>query len=204
MSKRNYNRKDHLYMKAKEEGYQSRASYKLIELNKKYALLKPGFKVLDLGAWPGGWMQVASEAVGPRGLVVGIDFVEIAQIGGANTHSLQGDVADDEVIKKAFDLAGGKFDLVVSDMSPKLTGIKDLDRTAAVGCAELALFVAQRTLRAGGNFVAKVFKGNETEEFYRATRPFFERLVRIELDSTRRTSNEFYIVGFGLKANSQQ
>lgn len=191
-----YDRKDHFYNLAKSEGFRSRASFKLKELNKKYGLLKPGFKVADLGAWPGGWMQVASQAVGRRGLVVGIDLVEIEDFGQDNVKCITGDVRDDEVIAKAKEMAGGAFDLILSDMSPKLSGIKEVDRYGAVGCAELALWASSQLLKEGGSIVIKVFKSNETEEFIRELRKHFKKVVRSELDSTRKTSNEFYVIGF--------
>lgn len=197
-----YDRKDHLYQRAKEEGLQSRAAYKLVELDKRYGLLKPGFKVLDLGAWPGGWMQIASRKVGADGLVVGIDLVPIDQVQGENVFAITGDVRDEEHLAVARDRAGGRFDLVLSDMSPKLTGIKEVDQAATVGVAELALWVCESMLRERGNFVVKVFKGNDTEVFIRSARPLFEKVVRSELKSTRKTSNEFYVVGLGYKRSS--
>jgi len=195
----NYNRKDHLYQKAKEQGYRSRASFKLLELNKKYSLVKRGSRILDLGAWPGGWLQAASEHMGETGIAVGIDLVEIERFNDPRILELQGDVRDEEVVQKAISFAGGLFDVVVSDMSPKLTGIPEVDRTATVGLNELALWVCKTTLVKGGAFVTKVFKGNETEEFVRAARPSFDKVVRTELDATRKTSQEFYVVGMGYK-----
>ncbi len=194
-----YNRKDHFYQKAKDEGYRSRAAYKLIELDKKYQLLRPGIKVIDLGAWPGGWLQVVSERLGAGGIVVGIDLVEIDEVGVPNVKTLTGDVSDEANLDKAKELAGGSFDLVLSDMSPKLSGIKEADRYGAVACAELALFAAQKLLNTEGNLVIKVFKSNETEAFVKTCRPLFNKVIRAELDSTRKTSNEFYIVCLGLK-----
>jgi len=194
-----YNRKDHLYKRAKAEGYESRAAFKLIELDTRYKLLSPGNVVLDLGAWPGGWLQVASPRVGPRGIVVGIDLVAITDITADNVRTITGDVRDESTIAEALQVAGRKFDLVLSDMSPKLTGIKEADQAGTVGCAELAFYTAQNTLRTGGNFIAKVFKGNETEVFVKTLRPRFNSVARVELDSTRKTSNEFYIVGLGIK-----
>lgn len=194
-----YNRKDHFYNKAKSDGYRSRAAYKLIELDQRYALLKPGFKVLDLGCWPGGWVQVAASRVGPNGLVVGIDLVQVDEVGYTNVHLLTGDARDESVIASAEEKAGGKFDILISDMSPKLTGIKEADQAGTVACAELALWLAGRLVRPSGNFVAKVFKGGDTDGFVKAARPLFNKLTRVELDSTRKTSNEFYVIGLGLK-----
>ena len=195
-----YNRKDHFYQKAKEEGFKSRAAFKLIELDKKYHLLVPGYKVADLGAWPGGWLQVASERVGAIGIVVGIDLVKIDDLERSNVKTIQGDVRDEAILKSAQELAGGQFDIVLSDMSPKLTGIPEADSVGAVACAELALYAAKLLLKKQGNLVIKVFKNNETEIFVKTCRPLFNKVVRSELDSTRKTSNEFYLICQGLKA----
>lgn len=194
-----YNRKDHYYNRAKEESFRSRASFKLLELDKKYGLLKPGMCVLDLGAWPGGWLQVAAQKVGRGGAAVGIDLVALDPFEEENIHIIVGDARESENLEKAVSLAGRKFDVVISDMSPKLSGIKEVDRMAAIACSELALFAASQVLREGGNFVTKVFKSNETEEFVRSSRSQFGKFVRCELDSTRKTSNEFYLVGLGYR-----
>lgn len=194
-----YNRKDHLYHKAKEEGYRSRAAYKLAELNDKYKLVKPASKVLDLGAWPGGWLQVIAERIGERGLGVGIDLVQIEDLHHPRIKLLQGDVQDPESIQKACELAGGKFDLVLSDMSPKLSGIKEADNQRALACAEAAIDAARLALASGGKFVCKLFKSNEAEIFVKSLKPLFNKVERRELDTTRNTSNEFYAVALGFK-----
>lgn len=195
----NYDRKDHLYQRAKEEGYRSRAAFKLIELDKKYKLLRSGLSVVDLGCWPGGWLQVAAARIGKQGVAVGIDLVETEPFTESNVHLITGDAREDSNIESALSYAPGGFDLLLSDMSPKLSGIKEADQAGTVACAELALWGAGRLLKPGGAFVCKVFKGNETELFYRSARPAFDKLIRSELDSTRKTSNEFYILGVGFK-----
>lgn len=200
----NYNRQDRLYKQAKEEGFRSRAAYKLIEINKKYGILKHGFKILDLGAWPGGWTQVAAQAVGDGGLVVAIDLVMLDELPESNVKILQGDARDDKNIAALKDLAAGKYNTVLSDMSPKLTGIKECDQAGTVACAELALYVASQVLEEKGNLVIKVFKGNDTEVFFKTLRKSFTRVVRAELDSTRKTSNEFYLIGLEYKPEPVQ
>ena len=200
MSKRAYNRKDHLYNKAKEDGYRSRAAYKLIELNNSYGILKRGFKVLDLGAWPGGWLQVAAGTVSESGRVVGIDLALIDPLANTNVKVVHGDVRDEVNIAAALEFAGDRFDLVLSDMSTKLTGIKEADQAATVVVAELALFIAQQVLRPAGNLVIKVFKSNETDQFVKTLRPLFNKINRTELDASRSTSKEYYLVALGLKS----
>lgn len=194
-----YNRKDRLYHRAKDEGLRSRAVYKLEELNKKHKLITPSSLVLDLGSWPGGWLQYISSLLGPNGRAVGIDLVQIDELNDPRILCLHGDVRDEAHLESAKKFVGGKFTSIISDMSPKLTGIKEADQAASVGLAELALHVAKANLQDGGNFVCKVFKGPDTDEFVKAARGVFNKLVRSELDSSRNTSNEFYIIGLGLK-----
>ena len=191
-----YNRKDHLYQKAKEEGYRSRAAYKLIEVQDAYKIIKSGNSVIDVGAWPGGWTQVSLNYVGDSGSVTAIDLQALDPIDDPRCKLIAGDARDLEQILGTNEPS---FDVVVSDMSAKLTGIKEADQAAAVGCAELALYVAQQNLKQGGNFLVKVFKGGDVEGFVKSTRPMFNKLLRSELKSTRNTSNEFYVIGLGFK-----
>ncbi len=196
-----YQRKDSFYQQAKREGFRSRASYKLQELHTKHRLLRPGLRVVDLGAWPGGWSQVAAQSVGNSGLVVGIDLVEVEPLPEEHVKFICGDVRDDENIDEIKNLLGGMADVLLSDMSPKHTGIREVDSIATVASAELALFAASRLLKKGGSWVAKVFNGNETEEFIREARPFFAKLQKSKLKSTRKTSNELYVIGTGYKGH---
>lgn len=191
-----YNRKDHLYKKAKEEGFESRAAYKLLELQSSYKIIPRGGKVLDVGAWPGGWTQVALDIIGSEGRVTAIDLVPVTSINDPRATLITGDARD---LHETLGSPEPCFDAVISDMSPKLTGIKEADQAGSVGCAELALYVAEQLLKKGGNFVVKVFKGGEVEGFVKSARPRFNKLVRAELKSTRATSNEFYVVGLGFK-----
>lgn len=198
-----YNRKDHLYNRAKTEGYRSRAAFKLMEIDDKYKLIRPRCSVLDLGAWPGGWLQVAAARAGAEARLVGIDLTQIEDFGAPNIKAFTGDVRDEGVIAAALDFSGGRFDLLLSDMSPKLTGIREVDNSAAVACAELALQVASKALKDGANLVIKVFKSSESDQLIRRYRACFSKLVRAELKSTRQTSNEYYIVGRHFKTSAQ-
>ena len=191
-----YNRKDHLYHKAKESGYRSRAAYKLIEIQTVYGIIPKGGRVLDVGAWPGGWTQVALEYVGRDGVVTGIDLQEVDPIEDDRCALLVGDARDLDTLLGDDAV---QFDCVISDMSPKLTGIKEADQAGTVACAELALYVAEQFLKEGGSFAAKVFKGGDVETFVKNARPMFSKLIRTELKSTRKTSNEFYVIGLGFK-----
>ncbi|MGI6681252.1 MAG: SAM-dependent methyltransferase [Bdellovibrionota bacterium] len=195
----NYDRKDSYYLKAKEDGYRSRASYKLLEINEKFKIFKKDSYVLDLGSWPGGWLQVAKK-LSPKGFIAGIDLVEIEPIKGVYTTI--GDASDDEKINEILKKANGLFDIVLSDMAAKLTGIKATDDVAAAGILELALFVMQKTLKQNGIFVAKVFKCGEIDTVIKEARKLFRTIKRVELKSSRKTSNEFYIICFDYKANN--
>lgn len=194
-----YNRKDALYEQAKQDGYRSRAAYKLIELQKRFRICNSSARVLDLGAWPGGWLQVASELVGPAGTVVGIDLATIEPLDSANVKLLTGDFSLDETIENLKSLAPKGYNCVLSDASPKLTGIPEADQAGTAECAQAAFKVAQKTLQSGGNFVCKIFKGSETDRLVKSLKKLFTQLSRVELEATRTSSSETYIVGKGFK-----
>ena len=197
-----YNRKDHLYKKAKEEGHRSRATYKLEEIQQRFELIRKGMRVLDLGAWPGGWSELALRYVGESGRVFGIDLQTLDPIEDPRFQALTGDARDDSSIVAAKEWAGGSYDVILSDMSPKLTGIKEADQGGIVACAELAMWVGQQLLKSNGALVVKVFKGSDVEGFVKSIRPMFNKVTRAELKSTRNTSNEFYIIAQGYKGSS--
>lgn len=201
---RKYNRQDHYYRRAKSEGYRSRAAYKLLELNKRYRLIEPGTKVLDLGAWPGGWMQAALGLVGSDGSVVGIDLKEIDHFNISNAMALTGDVGDPQILEKACEFVGGQFDLVLSDMSPRITGIKTVDRCAVANCGALALRAADQVLRSGGQIALKLFPGAEIEEFVKRLGTRFNTVTRNQPKSSRRSSTEFYVIGKGFRVLGQK
>lgn len=194
-----YKRKDALYEQAKQDGYRSRAAYKLLELQKRFRVCNNSGKVLDLGAWPGGWLQVASEIVGPSGCVVGIDLATIEPLEAENVHFLTGDFSLDENIEKLKAFAPKGFNSVISDASPKLTGIPEADQFGTAQCAQGAFNVAQKLLQPGGNFVCKIFKGAETDRLVKSLKKSFSQLSRVELEATRNSSSETYIIGKGFK-----
>jgi 23S rRNA (uridine2552-2'-O)-methyltransferase len=193
-----YNRKDRYYQEAKQNNLRSRAYFKLKELDQKYKLIKRGDGVLDLGCWPGGWLQYAAERVGNSGIVLGFDLKPSDEFNQDNIKTEALDLFAD--IDRALEICRSTFknsvcDLVISDLSPKLSGIKSADRAQSIALVERAYYFAQELLAPGGHFISKVFKSNEAEEFIRTIRPDFTKVIRKELDSTRKTSNEFYIVG---------
>lgn len=194
-----YNRKDHLYNQAKSQGYRSRAAFKLLELQKKYNLIRPGHRVLDLGCWPGGWLQVAAELAGANGKIVGVDLAETEFLPSDNVKAFQGDASSEETLKLCMEQAGGPFDVVLSDMSPKLSGIREVDESGSVRCAEIALEASSFCLKAGGGLVIKVFKSAAADNLVKLMQRSFNKVVRAELEATRKTSNEFYIISSGFR-----
>ncbi len=203
-----YNRKDKLYNQAKSEGYRSRAAYKLIELDEKFHLFRKGMRVLDLGSFPGGWLQVSLAKVGPSGVVVGIDLKEIdpvaMRVGNTEVKPtvIIGDITEAPVLDEIEQIFGSRVGLVLSDMSPHLTGISFGDAARSADLVLRAFEVAKRLLEKGGGFVAKIFPGPEAEELNRELKRNFKKLTRVYLDSTRKTSSEFYFVCQDFKLES--
>lgn len=190
----NYKRKDHLYQKAKEDGYRSRAAYKLKEIQKKYHLIRRGDLVLDLGCWPGSWLEVASEYVNEEGRVVGIDLVQ-TEVEYNNCETVVGDITDSEVI--ALLKRARPYSVVMSDMSPKLTGITLADNANIEEICLAAEAVMEECLGVGGNFVVKMFKSQECNVIADRLKKRFDNCYRTELDSSRSSSKEFYLIGIG-------
>ncbi len=183
---------------AQKEGYRSRAAYKLLWLDEKDHLLKPGMTVVDLGAAPGGWCQVAIKKVGERGRVIGIDLLPVQAIPGVTL--FEADFTSDEglaLVEEA--LEGRKVDLVLSDMAPNLSGVKDADQAKHYGLAELALDFAVQWLKPDGAFVVKVFQGAGFEEFVRQARQTFRQVHVRKPEASRDESRENFLVGKGLK-----
>ena len=184
--------------KSQEDGYRSRASYKLIELDRKDKLFGPGQLVVDLGAAPGGWSQVAVEKVGDRGVVIASDILAMDSIAGVDF--VQGDFTEDEVFEQLLELLGDRqADIVISDMAPNMSGMAAVDIPKAMGLVELALDMAQRILRPGGVFVAKVFQGEGFDSLLAEMRGSFSTVVSRKPDSSRARSREIYQVCKGFK-----
>ena len=189
-----YNPQDRYYKKAKQEGYRSRAAYKLLELQQRYRLLRPGDKVVDLGAAPGGWLQVAAKLVGQNGKIIGVDLEEIRPFSERNISLLHGDARDGEIQLKIKELLSGPADVVISDMAPKLSGIRDADMARAVELNHLALDVAVQLLRPGGSLLIKSFMNNELHQFTAELKRHFAEVQRTKPEATRQGSSEFYFL----------
>lgn len=185
--------------RAQAEGMRSRAAYKLEQLAERDHLLKPGMVVVDLGAAPGGWSQVAGRIVGPEGRVIGVDLLDMAQLPGVRF--VQGDFGDDAVLAEVERLLDGRpVDLVLSDMAPNISGVASVDQARSIGLAELALDFAVNHLKPQGNFLVKVFQGSGFEELVAEIRRRFVQVLIRKPEASRSRSSEVYLVAKGLKA----
>jgi 23S rRNA (uridine2552-2'-O)-methyltransferase len=190
--------RDHYVKRSQQEGYRSRASYKLIELDKKDRLFRPGMTVVDLGSAPGGWSQVAAKLVGEKGRVVASDILPMDSI--ADVDFICGDFTEESVFDEILGTLNNELaDLVISDMAPNMSGMRAVDQPKAMYLVELALDLACRILKPGGDFVAKVFHGEGFDEYMLEVKGRFERVVTRKPDASRSRSREVYLVAKGLK-----
>ena len=184
--------------KAQKDGYLSRASYKLLEIQGKDRLLRPGMTVVDLGAAPGGWCQVASRLIGEKGRIIASDILPMDGI--ADVTFIQGDFTEDEVFEQILAAIGGQpVDLVISDMAPNMSGTPAVDQPRAMYLCELALDMAARVLRPGGDFLIKVFHGEGFDDYYRDMRARFDKVLTRKPGASRDRSRETYLLGRGFK-----
>lgn len=182
-----------------DHGYRSRAAYKLMEIDDKDHLLKPGRVVVDLGCAPGGWCQVAAERMQSNGVIIGIDLLEM--VGINNVTLIQGDFSEDAGLNALeLSLKGRSVDLVLSDMAPNISGVTVADQAKGYALAELALDFAAKHLNAEGAFLVKVFQGAGFEEFMREMRRVFKTVVARKPKASRDKSRELYLLGRGLLA----
>jgi 23S rRNA (uridine2552-2'-O)-methyltransferase len=185
--------------RAKAEGMRSRAAYKLGEIAARDRLLAPGMLVVDLGAAPGGWSQIAAERVGTRGRVIALDVLDMASLNGVTC--IRGDFNDDAAVAELERVLGGqKVDLVLSDMAPNISGVPASDQARALELAELALDFALKHLKPKGNFLVKSFQGAGFESFLKTLRSRFAAVAVRKPDASRSRSSEVYLVGKGLRA----
>ena len=188
------------YNKAKEEGYRSRASYKLKQIDAKFRMFEHSRNVLDLGAAPGGWSQIAAPIVGDKGDVIAMDILPMEPLPGVTF--IEGDFTEQDVHDRLLaTLNGRSVDLVMSDIAPNISGMRAVDQPKAMYLVELALDFAQTTLKPGGDFVVKVFQGEGFDDFLRTLRAAFERVVIRKPDASRPKSREVYMLARGFKGN---
>ncbi|WP_435334178.1 23S rRNA (uridine(2552)-2'-O)-methyltransferase [Haloarchaeobius sp. TZWWS8] len=190
-------RKDHWYNKSKQEGYRTRAAYKLKQLDRKEGLFGPGNTVVDLGAAPGGWLQVAAEKVGEQGTVIGVDFQRIKDFGDqydAHIETIKGDMTEEKTKERVKEVAGGEVDVVISDMAPNMTGEYNLDHARSIHLARQAYEVALDVLDTGGDFAVKVFEGQDLPPLQKEMEAEFQYVRLTKPEASRDESSEMYLV----------
>ncbi|MEQ8766088.1 MAG: RlmE family RNA methyltransferase [Planctomycetota bacterium] len=190
-----YDLDDAYRRRARQEGYAARAAYKLAEIQKRYRLIRKGDRVLDLGCAPGSWLQKAHEIAGPQSTIVGIDLVEVRPDVCPAAKTLEADFFSKEGV--AFLEEHAPYDVVLSDMAPKTSGIKSADQARSLELCEGAWIVARRHLKPGGHFVCKIFQGAGFPEFLQELRRAFEKTHGFKPKSSRSASMETYVVGLG-------
>ena len=183
-------KKDYYYHRAKNEGYRSRAAFKLIQINRRFYVIKRGYVVVDLGASPGGWSQVANEIVGETGRVIAIDLKSVRIPG---VEFIKMDVFSDAILEAIKDKVQ-KVDAVLSDLSPKISGIHSLDHAKSIELAERAFFIAENILRDGGNMVTKVFQGDMLNGFVRKLKNEFDLVKIHKPKASNPKSSETYVI----------
>ena len=186
--------------KAQEDGWRSRAAYKLLEIQEKDQLIRSGMTVLDLGAAPGGWSQVAAKLAGDNGLVIASDILEMDPIAGVEF--LQGDFREQEVYQQLLDIIKNRpVDLVISDMAPNMSGMNAVDQPRAMYLCELALEMAQQVLKKNGDFLVKVFQGEGFDEYRKQIQQSFTKLITRKPDASRARSKEVYLLAKGFRGS---
>ncbi|MFW6119957.1 MAG: RlmE family RNA methyltransferase [Petrotogales bacterium] len=191
-------KKGHYYKEAKRLGYRARSAFKLKQIQNRFCVFSKDDIVVDLGASPGGWSQVAREYVGSQGMVFSVDILFMKPLD--NVQFLQGDITDDKTIETIIQmLQGKKADVVLSDMSPDISGNYSVDQARSLWLCKRALKVASKVLRPGGTFVCKVFEGTDTREFIEKTKRCFLSVKRYSPAASRKRSSEIYIIAKSLK-----
>lgn len=197
-------KKEEYYKKAKQQDYRSRASFKLLQLNRKYKIIKNGDSVVDLGAAPGGWSQVALELVGEDGLVVAVDLNWIKPFPEENFWGINGDFTAEETLEEIRRTLQGKAQVVISDAAPKLSGIKDLDQLRSIDLAQTVLLICDDVLKYKGNMVMKVFQGEGYPELLKEVKRKFQTVRTTKPPSSRKKSGEMYVVARGFQRAGKQ
>lgn len=195
-----YRPKDHYFQRAKQRGFRARSAFKLEELVQRFGLLRPGARVLDLGAAPGGFLQVIAQAVGPSGLAVGVDLVPLRPFTESWVRTAVVDVMADDARARIEAVAPGPYDAVLSDMAPKTTGVRATDEARSVRLAERARELARALGKPGSSLVAKLFMGGDFESFRASLREDYREVKVVRPEATRSASIEIYLVGLGLRA----
>jgi 23S rRNA (uridine2552-2'-O)-methyltransferase len=191
--------KDQYRKLAKDQGFRSRSAYKLLEINNKYNIIKLNDTILDIGSAPGGWLQVAKKLAGPNGTIVGIDIKPIKTITGIST--MEVDIEDENLIEKIRKDFPFSFDVVLSDLSPKVSGIWHFDHERQISLTMVALQVSSKLLKRGGNAIFKIFDGSNSGEIKQEAAKIFLKVTTSKPKSSRQKSSEFYLVCASFKGN---
>lgn len=192
-------KREYYFRRAKEEKYRSRAAYKLLQAVRKYQFIRPGGVVVDLGAAPGGWMQASRRIVGEEGFVLGVDVKPMEPIDRPNVRTLIGDVADPQTMEYMRELLPRPADVVVSDVSPNISGIWELDHARQIDLARRSLHIAASILKLRGNFFVKVFQGDMLRDFVKEVKERFVFVKLVKPKASRAKSAELYVLGMNLK-----
>lgn len=190
---------DEFVKRAQKEGYRARAAYKLIEIDDKDKLIKPGMTIVDLGATPGSWSQVVTQRLKGNGRTIALDILDMQPIKGVEF--LQGDFREETILKQLEEMLNNKqVDLVIADMAPNMSGIADVDQAGAIYLTELALDFSKSWLKPGGNFLVKVFIGAGFDALLHDMRQMFDKVVTRKPKASRDRSSEVYLLGLGKKS----
>ena len=190
--------KDQYVQQSQKEGYRSRAAYKLLQIQEKDKLIKPGMSVVDLGSAPGGWSQVARQFVGSKGKVIALDILPMDQL--AHVNFIQGDFQEDSVLEELLKVVNNKpVDLVISDMAPNVTGMKAVDQPKSMYLLELAVDLADQVLKPNGSLLMKVFQGEGFQELMAELRQRYQKVITRKPDASRSRSSEVYLLAKGFK-----
>jgi 23S rRNA (uridine2552-2'-O)-methyltransferase len=196
-------KRDYYYQKAKAENYRSRATYKLSQAAKKYHFIRRGDIVIDLGAAPGGWIQAARKIAGKTGFVLGVDLKPIEPFPQEYVRTIVGDFTEPQTLQLIMDFLPRKADVVLSDASPNISGIWEVDNARQIDLANQALNIALNVLRPSGNFFVKVFEGDMLPGFVKKVKKHFETVKVVKPKASRAKSSEMYLLALNLKADAQ-
>jgi len=193
-------KREHYYKEAKKHGYRARSAFKLKQIQKRYHLLREGDTIVDLGAAPGGWSQVASEFIGSKGFIVGIDLSYISPL--PDVHFLRGDATQKQTIEQLQEILGARdVDVVLSDMSPNISGNYSMDHARSIHLCTQSLQIATQLLRENGSFVCKIFMGELLDEFINEVSDHFTLIKRFSPPASRKSSSEIYLIAKHYKKN---
>ncbi len=189
---------DNFVQQAQKLGYRSRASFKLLEIQKKDKIIRPGMLVIDLGSAPGGWSQVARQYIGQHGRVIAVDILEMDHL--AQVEFIRGDFTEQQTLERILEALGNQqADLVISDMAPNISGIRTVDNARALYLVELAVDLAHQVLRPGGDLLMKVFQGQGFDAFHKDLKRAYQKVLTRKPDASRARSAEIYLLARGLK-----